>query len=162
MKQVPPVMKFAAGCLVLFCGCAKPVPDGAYRVDVEKSASQPTSIAREYVVETTSLRRIILAQPGGTNSVSIAPDIMARERTGKARATVTVELQATGEDAQVTVRMKVETKGGIARAEEALAVPGVHDLASVLTETEPTGDLTSPTTLLRLTSGDRYLQIVIE
>ena len=162
MKQVPLVMKFAAGCLVLLCGCAKPVPDGAYRVDVEKSTSQPTSIAREYVVETTSLRRIMLAEPGGTNSVSIAPDIMTKERTGKARATVTAELQGTGEDAQVTIKMKVERKGSIARAEEALAVPGVNDLSSILTETEVTGDLTSSTTLLRLTSGNRYLQIVIE
>jgi hypothetical protein len=47
--------------------------------------------------------------------------------------------------------MKVERKGSIARAEEALAVPGVNDLSSILTETEVTGDLTSSTTLLRLT-----------
>ena len=162
MKQVPLVMKFAAGCLVLLCGCAKPVPDGAYRVDVEKRTSQSTSIAREYVVETTSLRRIMLAEPGGTNSYSIAPDSMTKERTGRAQVTVTVELQGTGEDAQVTVKMKVETKGGVGRAEESLAVPGVYELSSVLTETEATGDLTSSTTLLRLTSGNRYLQIIIE
>jgi hypothetical protein len=162
MKQVPPVMKFAAGCLVLLCGCTKPVPDGAYRVGVEKSISQPTSMVREYVVETTSLRRIMLAEPGGTNSVTIAPDIMTKERTGKGRATITGELQGTGEDTRVTVTMKVETKGSIARAEEVLAVPGVDDLSSIFTETEATGDLTSATTLLRLTSGNRYLQIVIE
>ena len=162
IMQAPPLMKFATGCLVLLCGCASPLPDGAYRVDVETSTSQPTLIVREYIVETTSLRRIALAEPGGTNSVSIAPDIMTEERTGKARATVTAELQGAGEDAQVTVKMKVETRGSVVRAEEALAVPGVDDVSSVLTETEPTGDLTSPTTLLRLTSGDRYLQFVIE
>ena len=87
---------------------------------------------------------------------------MTSERTGRAEATVTVELQEPGEQARVTVKMEVKTDSATARSEETLAVPGATDLSSILTEYEPTEDLTSATTLLRLTSGEKYLQIVIE
>ena len=87
---------------------------------------------------------------------------MTSERTGKAEANVTVELKEPGEQAWVTVRMEVKTDSSTARAEETLAVPGATDLSAILTEFEPTEDLTSATTLLRLTAGKKYLQIVIE
>ena len=169
MNQVLSPMKYLAACLVLVCSCAKPLPNGAkplpngaYRVEVKESSSQRTSMVRKYVVETTSLRRIALAEPAGANSSSIAPDIMTKERTGKAQVTVTAELLGTGEKAHIKVRMTVETRGGTARSEEVLPVPGVADLSSVLTESRPTGDLTAATTLLRLTFENKYLQIVIE
>ena len=162
MNQVLSPMKYLAACLVLVCSCAKPLPNGAYGVEVKESSSQPTSMVRKYVVETTSLRRIALAEPAGANSSSIAPDIMTKERTGKAQVTVTAELLGTGEKAHITVRMTVETRGGTARSENVLPVPGVADLSSVLTESRPTGALTAATTLLRLTFANRYVQIVIE
>ncbi|MFT5129652.1 MAG: hypothetical protein ACI8W8_003277 [Rhodothermales bacterium] len=148
--------------LLLFCGCGKPVPDGAYRVEVEKTVSKATSITRVYAIETASLRRFVLEERSGANSVSIGPDIMTKERTGVAQATVTAELEGAGEDTPVVIKMDVTSRGGIARAEELLALPGVTDLSSVLVETEAIGDLTAPITLLRIDANGRYLQIVIK
>ena len=156
-----------AACTILFIGgCQqnswKPIPDGAYRIKVEETSDQPTSMVRKYVVETTSHRRISMSEPGGANSSAIAPDGMTKERTGKAQVSVTAELQEPGKAAHITVRMTVETSGGTARSEEVLPVPGVTDLSSVLTELQPTGDLTAATTLLRLTFENNYLQITVE
>jgi hypothetical protein len=146
----------------MLLGCAKPVPDGAYRVTVKESTDAPKSMTRVYVMESASLRKIVLAELGGSNAVSIAPDSITKERTGTAQASIAVELHGTGEDTQVTIKMTVESKSSTARAEETLALPGASDLASVLTEVTPTGDLTTPTTLLHLGSGKKFLQIVIE
>ena len=178
MNRVLSPMKYViAACLVLLCSCSKPVPsgskplaNGAYRVEVERSSNKPASIVRDYVIETTSLRKVALEEPGGANSSSIAPDIMTKERTRKAQVTVEAELLETGEDAYITVKMTVKTssvtarseKFLTARSEEVLPVPGVTDLSSVLTESKPTGDLTAATTLLRVEFENRYLQIVIE
>lgn len=138
------------------------MPGGAYRVEVEKTVSKATSISRVYVVETASLRRIVLQERSGANSVTIAPDAITKERTGVAQATVTAELEGAGEDTQVVVKVVVTSRGGIARAEELLALPGVTDLSSVLVETEAIGDLAAPITLLRIDANGRYLQIVIK
>jgi hypothetical protein len=178
MNRVLSPMKYViAACLVLLCSCSKPVPsgskplaNGAYRVEVERSSNKPASIVRDYVIETTSLRKVALEEPGGANSSSIAPDIMTKERTRKAQVTVEAELLETGEDAYITVKMTVKTmvkttaktSSWTARSEEVLPVPGVTDLSSVLTESKPTGDLTAATTLLRVEFENRYLQIVIE
>jgi hypothetical protein len=169
MNRVLSPMKYLAVCLVLLCSCsklpakvAKPIANGAYRVAVERSSNRPTRVVRNYVIETTSHRTVALEEPGGANSSSIAPDIMTKERTGKAHVTVEAELLETGDKAYITVRMTVERSGATARSEEVLPVPGVTDLSSVLTESQPTGDLTAATTLLRLAFENRYLQIVIE
>jgi hypothetical protein len=168
-RTLSPMKYVIAACLVLLCSCskppakrAKPLPNGAYRVAVERSSNKPTSIVRDYVIETTSLRKVALEEPGGANSSSIAPDIMTKERTRKAQVTVEAELLETGEDAYITVKMTVKTSSWTARSEEVLPVPGVTDLSSVLTESKPTGDLTAATTLLRVEFENRYLQIVIE
>ena len=168
-RALSPMKYVIAACLVLLCSCskppakrAKPLPNGAYRVAVERSSNKPTSIVRDYVIETTSLRKVALEEPGGANSSSIAPDIMTKERTRKAQVTVEAELLETGEDAYITVKMTVKTSSLTARSEEVLPVPGVTDLSSVLTESKPTGDLTAATTLLRVEFENRYLQIVIE
>ena len=169
MNRVLSPMKYLAVCVVLLCSCsklpakfAKPIATGAYRVAVEQSSNRRTRVVRDYVIETTSLRTVALAQLSGANSSSIAPDIMTKDRTGTARVTVTAELLETGEEAHVTVKMTVETSGGTARSEEVLPVPGVTDLSSILTESQPSGDLTAATTLLRLEFEKRYLQIIIE
>jgi hypothetical protein len=155
----------AAIPVALLCSCDKhdrPLPQGAYRVSVEEISSGPTSITRRYEIETSSRRTLALAEMAGSNSASIAPDMMTEERTGKAHVTVTVALQEEGETTHVMVKMTVETRGGTARWEETLPVPPDADLASVLTEAQPTGDITEKTTLLRVTSGNKYLEVVIQ
>ena len=90
----------AAIPVALLCSCDKhdrPLPQGAYRVSVEEISSWPTSITRRYEIETSSRRTLALAEMAGSNSASIAPDMMTEERTGKAHVTVTVALQEEGE-----------------------------------------------------------------
>lgn len=162
MNRVLSPVTCVVGSLLLLCSCSKPQPDGAYRVEVTKVSSQPRSITRKYAIETTSLRKLVLADCGGSASHSIAPDTMTEEGTGKAEATVSVELTEAGDKAQVIVKMTVETPGATAKCEETLAAPGAVNLTTILTETSPIGELTTETTLLRVASGDKYLDVFIE
>ncbi len=159
-RFLPPTL-CAAVSLLLLCSCSRPVPDGAYRVEILEAISQRTLVSRKYGIEAASPRKFMLAETSGTNSVSIAPNSVSGERTAKAEARVTLELQEPGEQARATVTMEVKTDSATARAEETLAVPGATDLSALLTEHPPTEDLTSATTLLRLLSGEKFIQIVI-
>lgn len=148
--------------LLLLCSCAKPLPEGAYRVAVVETSTSPHYLVRHYTIETTSLRKLALAEQSGRTSHSIAPDDMADERTGTAEATVTVELQGEGEHAEVTVKMTLKTASSTAKCEETLSAPGIKELAEILTESKPAGDITEATTLLRLAFDQTHLEVVID
>ena len=165
-----PVLSVAL-LFLLLCSCGRPLPGGAYRVGVEKISDDENSIVRTYTIETSSRRTLVLVQEGGRNSATIAPDtIFYDERIGKAEVTVTLTLEDDGEGAHVSVDLLLErNKEAADRTEkttthwtETLPVPPSSTLSSLLTEREPVGDLKEKTTLLRLESDGKYLELVVE
>lgn len=168
--QRPYFLVCAAIVFLSLGSCGKPLSQGAYRVKIEDVASNPNTMVRRYLIETSSLRKLILADQTGATTNSIGPIQAGGETTKKAEATVTVTLRGSEKDAHVDVEIIVQTHSvtngaettTTARCEETLPTPSATDLKSVLTETRPVGHLTSKTTLLRVASGDDHLDVVIE
>jgi hypothetical protein len=167
--------KFPVLCVallfLLLSSCSNPLPEGAYRVGVEKISDDANSIVRKYTIETSSRRTLVLVQEGGGNSVTIAPDtIFYDERIGKAEVTVTLTLEDDAEGAHVSMDLLLErSKESADRTEETTAhwteklpVPSDSTLSSLVTETEPVGDMKDKTTLLRIESDGQYLEVVVE
>lgn len=158
-------LRLATLCIVaslLLCACDRPLQGDHYRIEVQEVSDHGTSLARKYLIETASLRKIVLSDRSGSNSTSVGPNSMTSEQTALAEVTVTVELQELDTQAHVTIKMQVETSSITSRSEETMTVPSTTDLASMLTEYSPSEQLDEATTLLRLSAGEQYLQVTVE
>lgn len=145
------------------CACSKVPADGAYRVEVEQTSTDPSSVSRLYAIQTTSPRRIQLkTRSMAVFSASLAPIRVADEKTRSASVMVTVRLMDETKEPVARIEMIVKIDGTTSRAEESLRVPSASELASLLTENQPTGDITAGTTLLRVGTEDDYLEVGIE
>jgi hypothetical protein len=71
-------------------------------------------------------------------------------------------MQGSGADKQVVLEGTVNSRNGTAKLKRELSVPADAELKSILTETKVAGEMTSKTTLLRVASGDQYLELGIE
>ena len=164
----PTLQGCAAAALLamsLLCSCSQPLPKGAYRVATTELTNQHDVVVRRYLIETGSLRHLCLGHQGGVDSSSLAPDMMTNERTGKAEALVTITLQSSpGNPPEAVFAMTVTTHGVVARFRQALALPAAEDLRTLLTEAKLPGAavLTNQTTLLRVASGGKYLELNVE
>ncbi len=153
---------FAAIALLSSCSRGTALPQGAYRVATETVSDGPTSITRRYDIETSSRRTLSLAEHLGRNSADIGPRTVPEERTAKTQVTVTITLEESGEDAHVLVKVLVDEEGGVTRWESTMSVPPGTDLTSLLKEEQPVGNITTKTSLLRVESEGRYLELVVE
>lgn len=162
---------YAAALPLLLLGCSNPLPEGAYRIGVEKITDDGNYIVRKYTIETSSRRTLVLVQEGGGNSTTIAPDtILYDERIAKAEVTVTITREDDGEGTHVSLDLLLErSKESEDRTEETtvhwtekLPVSSGSTLSSLVTETEPVGNMRDKTTLLRVESEGQYLEVVVE
>jgi hypothetical protein len=149
----------------LLCSCGKPLPPGTYTVKTTVLTQKSDRLDRRYEIETTGLRKLCLRSESGEDSGSLAPDIMTKERTGKAEATLTITRQGLHAEQQKAVLAMVVKAGSVtSRFKRELPIPEETSLITLLSETRIVGGiaLTNKTTLLRLASGDRWLELSVE
>ena len=151
--------------LGLLSACGKPLPPGTYTVKTTVLTQKSDSVARRYEIETSGPRRFCLRSESGVDSSSLAPDAMTKEPTGKADALLTITRQGLHLEQQEAVLEIVLKDGSVtSRFKRELPITGGADLTTLLSETLIRGGppLTNTTTLLRLVSGERWLELSIE
>ena len=149
----------------LFCSCGQPLPKGAYRWTATALTNDSAAVTRRYQIETGGLRHLYLRHQGGVDSSALAPDMLTDERTGKAEALVNITVQPSATNTpEAVLAMTVTTRGSVARFQRELTIPAAADLRTLLTETKVAGNsaATNKTTLLRIESGGKFLELNIE
>jgi hypothetical protein len=151
--------------LGLLCACGKPpLPPGTYTVKTTVLSQTDDRVVRQYDIETTGRRALCLRSASGEDSSGLGPDAMTNERTGKAEALLTITKQGTSADTpQAVLEMVVKTGSATARFKRELPVPAAANLTTLVSDTTVDGvSLTNKTTLLRIASGDRWLELSVE
>jgi hypothetical protein len=149
----------------LLCSCGKPLPTGAYTVTTTALEERGDRVVRRYEVETSGPRRLCLRSASGVDFSSLAPDAMTKAPTGKADALLTITRQGLhAEQQQAVLEIVLKAGGATSRFKRELPLPEETNLITLLSETIVRGGppLTNKTTLLRIASEDRWLEISIE
>jgi hypothetical protein len=151
--------------LGMLCSCSKPLPPGTYTVKTTVLSQTNDRVVRQYEIETTGRRELCLRSASGVDSSGLGPDAITKESTGKAEALLTITKQATSPDtSQAVLEMVVKTSRATSRCKRELPVPADANLTTLVSDTIVDGSppLTNTTTLLRLASGDRWLELSVE
>jgi hypothetical protein len=136
----------------LLCACGKPLPPGTYTVKTTVLTQKSDRVDRRYEIETSGRRSLCLRSASGEDSSSLD--------AGKAEALLTISKRTQ----EAVLEMTLKTGGSTMRFKRELPLVVETDLTTVLSESRHMGvaAVTNKTTLLRLASGDRWLELSVE